>query len=41
MERGGAVGKGEEVGQTGTFDGRSDGSTAEVQSIGLTGPWMI
>jgi len=37
----GVVGKGEGVGETGTFDGRSDDSAAVVQSIGLTGPWMI
>lgn len=41
MGRVGVVGKGEGVGQTGTFDGRSDDSAAAVQSIGLTGPWMI
>jgi hypothetical protein len=35
------VGKGEGVGQTGTFDGRSDDWEAVVQSIGLTGPWMV
>lgn len=37
----GVVGKGEGVGQTGTFDGRTDDSAADVQSIGLTDPWMI
>jgi hypothetical protein len=41
MGRVGVVGKGEGVGQTGTFDGRSDDSAAVVQSIGLTGPWMV
>ena len=41
MERVGVVGKGEGVEQTGTLGGRSDDSAAEVQSIGLTGPWMI
>lgn len=41
MGRVGVVGKGEGVGQTGTFDERSDDSAAAVQSIGLTGPWMI
>ena len=42
MGRVGVVGKGEGVvGQTGTFDGRSDGSAAVVQSIGLPGPWMV
>ena len=41
MGRVGVVGKGEGVGRTGTFDGRSDDSEAVVQSIGLTGPWMI
>jgi hypothetical protein len=41
MGRVGVVGKGEGAGQTGTFDGRSDDdSAAEVQSNGLTGPWM-
>ena len=41
MGRADVVGKGEGVGQTGTFDGRSDDSEAVVQSIGLTGPWMV
>jgi hypothetical protein len=37
----GVVGKGEGVGQTGTFVGKTDDSAAEVQSTGLTDPWMI
>lgn len=41
MGRVDVVGKGEGVGQTGTFDGRSDDSEAAVQSTGLTGPWMV
>ncbi len=41
MGRVGVVGKGEGVGETGTFDGRCDDSVAGVQSIGLAGPWMV
>jgi hypothetical protein len=40
MGRVGVVGKGEGVGQTGTWYGRSDDSAAEVQSIDQTDPWL-